>query len=144
MANLAAPTSIESNFIQYGIYAVNTVTGGGSYLHLETNYGVPSSNVMVMVEAVGYCYGTAKPIRFAWNSYTYAYAIGNAANTNYNGASSDGIYYGNSGYLCLRAYLPGQHYTCLILNSYMVAGNGAQQVTSIRRSSQNSTSGTYY
>lgn len=144
MANLAAPTSIENNFIQYGIYAVNTVSGGGAYLHLETNLGIPSSNIMVMVEAVGYCYATAKPIRFAWNSYTYAYAIGNVANTSYNGASADGIYYGNSGYLCLRAYLPGQHYACLILNAYMVAGNGYQQVVSIRRSSQNSTSGTYY
>ena len=129
---------------QYGIYAVNTTSGGGAYLHFETNLGVPSSNVMVMVEAIGYCYGTAKPIRFAWNSYTYAYAIGNVANTNYNGASSDGIYYGSSGYLCLRAYLPGQHYACLILNAYMVAGNGYQQVVSIRRCSQNSNSGSYY
>lgn len=144
MANLKAPTSIESNFAQYGIYSVNTVTGGGAYLHMETNITTPASYAMVMVEAVGYCYATAKPIRCAWNSYTYSYEIGNVANTNYNGISADGIYFGNAGYLVLRAYLSGQHFACLILNSYMVAGNGAQTVVSIRRSSQNSTSGVYY
>jgi hypothetical protein len=143
MANLTSPTNIESGMQQYGIYTVNTVTGGGAYLHIELT--VPNqSYAMIMVEAVGYSYGTAKPIRFAWNSYTYSYCIGNVANTNYNGASSDGVYYGSAGYLVLRAYLPGQHYTCLQLNAYPTAGNGAQTIIGVRRSSQNSNSGSYY
>lgn len=144
MANLTAPTNIENGMHQYGIYAVNTVSGGGSYLHIETNITQPSSNVMMMIEAVGYCYSTAKPIRCAWNFYSYAYAIGNAANTNYNGAASDGIYYTSAGYVALRAYLPGQHYACFILNAYPVAGNGAGTIVSIRRSSQNNVSAAYY
>ena len=143
MANLAAPTSIESNFAQYGIYSVNTVSGGGAYLHIETSLA-NQSYVMMMIEAVGYCYATAKPIRCAWNHYGYSYFIGNTANTNYNGASADGGYYGSSGYYCIRAYLPGQHFACFIFNAYAVAGNGYQTPISVRRSSQNSTSGTYY
>ena len=143
MANLSSSTHIEGGMQQYAFYAVNTVSGGGSYLHIETslaNY----SYVMMMVEAVGYCYSTSKPIRCAWNHYGYAYFIGNTANTNYNGASADGGYYGASGYYCLRAYLPGQHYACFIFNAYPTAGNGAQTAISVRRSSQNNTSGAYY
>lgn len=128
---------------QYGIYSVNTVASGGAYLHFETS--VPNSSyAMMMVEAVGYCYSTSKPIRCAWNFYSYLYFIGNVANTNYNGASSDGGYFGGAGYVCLRAYLPGQHYACMILNAYPTAGNGTQTIIGIRRSSQNGTSGGYY
>lgn len=145
MANLAAPTSIENNFAQYGIFAMNTVNGGGSYIHLETNLTHPSSNIMFMIEAVGYSYGHVQPIRCAWAGYTYAYNIGTGANSNYTGLNAaTGTYYGNSGYLVLLGYLPAQHYACFTLNAYMVAGNGAQQVVSIRRASQNSNSGTYY
>jgi hypothetical protein len=144
MANLAAPTSIESNFIQYGIFAVNTVTGGGAYLHMETNIGTPSSYEMYLIEAVGYSYAVAKPIRCAWFGYTYLYNISGVENTSYNGIEAVAAYDGGAGYLVLRAYLAGQHYNCFTLNAYMVAGNGYQQVVSIRRSSQNSTSGAYY
>ena len=143
MANLAASTYVENGMQQYAVYAVNTVTGGGSYLHFETN--IPNqSYIMMMVEAVGYCYATAKPIRCAWNFYSYSYAIGNVANTSYDGASAEGIYFGNAGYVCLRAYLPGQHFACFILNAYPTAGNGAGTGLSIRRSSQNNNSGVYY
>lgn len=143
MANLQSSTNIENGMQQYGIFAVNTVSGGGSYLHIETSL-TNQSYVMMMIEAVGYCYGTAKPIRCAWNHYGYSYFIGNVANTNYNGASADGGYYGASGYYCIRVYLPGQHYTCLNLNAYPVAGNGAGTTISVRRSSQNNNSGAYY
>lgn len=143
MANLSTSTNIESGMQQYGIYSVNTVASGGAYLHFETS--VPNSSyAMMMVEAVGYCYSTAKPIRCAWNFYSYSYFIGNVANTNYNGAASDGGYFGNAGYVCIRAYLPGQHFACMILNAYPTAGNGAQTIIGIRRSSQNGTSGVYY
>jgi hypothetical protein len=144
MANLAAATNVENGMQQYAFFSVNTVSGGGAYLHMETNITQPSSNVMIMIEAVGYCYSTAKPIRCAWNFYSYSYYIGNAINTNYNGAASDGGYYTAAGYVCIRAYLPGQHYACFILNAYPTAGNGAGTIVSIRRSSQNNTSGNYY
>jgi hypothetical protein len=144
MANLLNSTSIESGMHRYAFYAVNTYSGGGSYLHMETDIAQPSSNVMMMIEAVGYCYSTAKPIRCAWNFYSYAYHIGNSNNTTYDGASADGSYYTSAGYVCIRAYLPGSHYACFILNAYPTAGNGYQQPVSIRRSSQNNTSGAYY
>lgn len=143
MANLSAHTSLESNLAQYGIYAVNTVSGGGSYLHLETS--IPNNSyIMLMIEAVGYCYSTAKPIRCAWNHYGYSYFIGNSQNTSYDGALADGSYYGSAGYYCIRVYLPGQHYACLNFNAYTTAGNGYQQYVGINRASQNSTSGVYY
>jgi hypothetical protein len=143
MANLLSATNIENGMQQYGIYAVNTASGGGSYLHFETS--VPNSSYsMIMIEAVGYSYASAKPIRCAWNFYSYAYFIGNVANTNYNGISADGGYFGGGGYVCIRAYLPSQHFNCIILNSYPTAGNGTGTIVSIRRSSQNNTSGGYY
>jgi hypothetical protein len=145
MANLSSNTYLESGMHQYGIFTLNNTNGAnGTYIHMETNITQPSSNIMVMIEAVGYNYGTSLPIRCAWNFYSYAYVIGNVNNSSYTGLSADGVYYATSGYVAIRAYASNLHYCGFTLNAYQVAGNGYQQPISIRRASQNTTSGTYY
>jgi hypothetical protein len=111
---------------------------------METNITQPSSNLMILVEAVGYNYGTSLPVRCAWRFYSYAYAIGGGNNGAYTGMSADGIYYTSAGYVAIRAYTSGPYYLGFTLNAYTTAGNGAGTVVSIRRVSQNSTSGAYY
>lgn len=145
MANLSSNTYLESGMHQYGIFQfMDGVSGGGNYIHMETNITQPSSNVMVMIEAVGYCYGRALPIRCSWNFYSYAYIISNVNNSSYTGLNADGVYYASSGYVVIRAYATDLYYCGFTLNAYQVAGNGYQQPISIRRASQNTTSGGYY
>jgi hypothetical protein len=144
MAKLKQSTFIESGFQQLGIFQFSNGAASGNYIHMETNITHPSSNVMLMLEAVGYCYGASNPVRCSWNCYSYEYIISNVNNTSYTGMSADGVYYGNSGYVVIRAYTSSPYYLGFTLNAYMVAGNGAQVPMSIRRVSQNSTSGVYY
>jgi hypothetical protein len=145
MANLSSSTYLESGMHQYGIFQfMDGISGGGNYIHMETNITQPSSNIMCMIEAVGYCYGRALPIRCAWNFYSYQYIISNTNNSSYTGMNADGVYYASSGYVAIRAYASDLYYCGFTLNSYMVAGNGYQYPVSIRRVSQNSTSGAYY
>jgi hypothetical protein len=145
MAKLNVPTFIESGMQQYGVFSfANATSSGGSYIHMETSITQPSSNVMMMLEAVGYNYGVSAPVRCAWNFYSYSYAVGNINNSNYTGMTADGIYYTSAGYVAIRAYTSSPHYLGFTLNAYPTAGNGAQTSISIRRVSQNSTAGSYY
>ena len=144
MSRLSQSTNLESGYQQLGIFQFSNGAPSGNYIHMETNITHPSSNIMFMLEAVGYCYGTSNPVRCSWNCYSYAYIISNTNNTNYTGMSADGVYYGSAGYVVIRAYTSSPYYLGFTLNSYMVAGNGAQQPMSIRRVSQNSTSGVFY
>jgi hypothetical protein len=145
MANLTAPTFIESGMQQYGVFQFsNASSGGGSYIHMETSIPQPSSNVMMMLEAVGYNYGASANVRCAWNFYSYDYAIGNVNNSNYTGLQADGVYFTSAGYVAIRAYTASPYYLGFTLNAYPTAGNGTQASISIRRVSQNSTSGAYY
>ena len=144
MANLSAPTSIESRMQQYGVFSFSNGSSSGNYIHMETSITAPSSYVMMMLEAVGYNYGASAPVRCAWNFYTYDYTIGNVNNSNYTGMNADGVYASSAGYMCIRAYTASPYYLGFTLNAYPTAGNGAQTLISIRRVSQNSTAGSYY
>jgi hypothetical protein len=144
MANLAAPTSIESRMHQYGVFSFADGSSSGNYIHMETSITAPSSYIMMMLEAVGYNYGASAPVRCAWNFYSYDYAIGNVNNSNYTGLQADGVYFTSAGYVAIRAYTASPYYLGFTLNAYPTAGNGAQQPISIRRVSQNSTSGAFY
>jgi hypothetical protein len=110
---------------------------------METSITQPSSNIMMMVEAVGYNYGGSNPIRCSWVFYSYQYVIGAMA-TAYSGMNADGVYYTSAGYVAIRAYAASPYYIGFTLNAYPTAGNGTGQPLSIRRVSQNSTSGAYY
>jgi hypothetical protein len=144
MANLSSYTFIESGMQQYGVFLFSNGSSSGNYIHMETSITAPSSYVMMMLEAVGYNYGASNPIRCAWNFYTYLYTIGNVNNSNYTGLTADGVYATSAGYMCIRAYTASPYYLGFTLNAYPTAGNGAQTSISIRRVSQNSTSGAYY
>jgi hypothetical protein len=143
MANLAAPTSIYDNKIQWGLFQFSNGSSSGNYIHMETSITQPSSNIMMMLEAVGYNYGGSNPIRCSWVFYSYSSVIG-ATNTAYSGMNADGVYYTSAGYVAIRAYAASPYYIGFTLNAYPTAGNGGGTVISIRRSSQNSTSGAYY
>jgi hypothetical protein len=144
MANLAAPTSIYDNKIQFGFFQFSNASSSGNYIHMETSITQPSSNIMMMIEAVGYNYGAGNPVRCAWRFYSYAYVIGGGNNSSYTGMSADGVYYTGAGYVAIRAYTSSPYYLGFTLNAYPTAGNGGGTVVTIRRVSQNSTSGAYY
>jgi hypothetical protein len=143
MANLSASTGIDSNKTQLGIFQFSNGSDSGNYIHMETTITQPSSNVMMMLEAVGYNYGGGNPIRCSWNFYSYAYPIGNT-NNGYAGMNADGIYYTSAGYVAIRAYAGSPYYIGFTLNAYPTAGNGTGQPIGIRRVSQNSNGGSYY
>jgi len=144
MANLAAATKIESGMQQYGVFSFSNGSSSGNYIHMETSIPAPSTYVMMMLEAVGYNYGASANVRCAWNFYSYDYVIGNVNNSNYTGLQADGVYFTSAGYVAIRAYTASPYYLGFTLNAYPTAGNGAQTLISIRRVSQNSTSGAYY
>jgi len=144
MANLSAATGIYDKKIQWGIFQFSNGSSSGNYIHMETSITQPSSNIMMMIEAVGYCYGASNPIRCAWRFYSYASVIGGGNNSSYTGMSADGVYYTSAGYVAIRAYTSSPYYLGFTLNAYPTAGNGTGQPVSIRRVSQNSTSGAYY
>jgi len=144
MANLASATNIYGGRIQLGFFQFSNGSSSGNYIHMETNITQPSSNVMMMIEAVGYCYGASNPVRCAWRFYSYAYVIGGGNNSGYTGMSADGVYYTGAGYVAIRAYTASPYYLGFTLNAYPTAGNGTGAIVSIRRVSQNSTSGAYY
>jgi hypothetical protein len=147
MANLKSGTGIypeNGGYLQqYNIFSVaNLSSGGGGYIHMKTN--VPhQSYVMIMIEAVGYNYGTAAPLRCAWNIYSYTYQIGNVQNTAYNGMSAHSIYISSDNYYVIVGYASSLYYCGFTLNAYNTAGNGYGFITSIQSSVQTGSS-TYY
>jgi hypothetical protein len=148
MANLNSITGIYpdgSGYLQqYNIFSVaNLSSGGGSYIHMKTNVTHPSSNLMIMLEAVGYNYGTAAPIRCAWNFYSYAYQISNVQTSAYNGMSAHSIYISSDNYYVIVGYASSLYYCGFTINTYNTAGNGYGHPTTITASVQSSSS-TYY
>jgi len=145
--NIADRLRIDDGMYQlniYGIYNLGDVSVG-RYIHIETDITQPSSNVMMMIEAVGFNYATGANIRCAWNFYSYSYAVGNTANnSSYPGLTADGIYYTSAGYVAIRGYAASLAYCGFSLNAYPTAGNGARYTVNVRRVSQNSNAGSYY
>ena len=148
MANLAGNTGIYpdgSGYLQqYGIFSVaNLSASGGQYIHMKTNISHPSSNLMIMIEAVGYNYGVAAQIRCAWNFYSYAYQISNVQTSGYNGLTANNIYISSDNKYVIVGYASSLYYCGFTLNVYNTAGNGYGYPTSITASVQTDSS-TYY
>lgn len=148
MANLLGTTGIypsgEGYLIRYGIFnAANLSNTAGSYFHMKTNIGAPSTNKMIMLEAVGYNYGAAAPIRCSWNFYSYAYVIGNTQTSTYNGMTAHSIYVSSDNKYVIVGYASSLYYCGFTLNSYNTAGNGYGNQTTITASVQTTTA-TYY
>jgi hypothetical protein len=145
MANLQG-TGIypENGYLeQLGIYNVaNLSSGGGQYYHMKLNITHQSYN-MIMIEAVGYNYGTSAPLRCAWNFYCYDYFFGNVQNSAYDGLTAHSHYVAADNKIVIVAYASSLYYCGFTLNAYNTAGNGYGTITSVVSAVQTSAA-TYY
>ena len=148
MAVLLGPINIYPNsswhLQQRNFYWFNTTSGSPSYIHFKTNLG-GGIDTMYMIEAIGYNYGAASPVRCAWGfQWSYGVARNIGLQNQYSGMNADGVYASSDGYLCIRAYAGGHYYNGFILNAYATRTDTTHYQVSITASSQNSTSGNYY
>lgn len=142
MANFLSNTK-PANGVQLGIYTTR-VYGGDNYFHYKTN--LTMSNVMCMIEAVGYSYGANAAIRSSWCFYPYSGTnsiINDGLSNTYGGLTAHGIYKSADGYVVIRAYCPS-YYSGWVLNAYTVNPGGYNSSVSISASVQTSNSGNYY
>ena len=146
MANVKGSTGIypeNSGYLQqYSIFNVANLSSSGTYIHMKTN--IPhQSGLMIMIEAVGYNYGTAAPIRCAWNMYSYTYQISNVQNSAYNGMSAYSIYISSDNYYVIVGYASSMYYCGFTLNAYNSAGTGIGFITQITSAAQTSSTSYY-
>lgn len=146
MANLQSSTGIypeNGGYLQqYSIFNVANLSSSGQYIHMKTN--VPhQSYLMIMIEAVGYNYGTAAPIRCSWNFYTYDYFFGEKQTSVYNGLTAHSHYISSDNKVVIVGYASSLYYCGFTLNAYNTAGAGFGYNTSIISSIQTS-SASYY
>lgn len=150
MAKLASNTRVRppttSGYMsQYQIYHQRLYTDNGNlYYHFKTN--MTMTNIMFMIEAIGYAYAVGTPIRCCWTGYAYSptndiYRY--SGHTAYTGLTPNGVYKSSDGYVCLRAQ-GYDYYVGFVFNSYMVAPGGYGMDVQITASAFNSTSGNYY
>jgi hypothetical protein len=146
--NINGQLNIDSGMNQLAFFSIAGLgdsTTTGQYLHMETSITAPSSNVMMAIEAVGYNYGLGKNIRCAWHFYSYSSPLAGYSNpTSYGGLTAYNFYYSAAGYAVIVAQATQLAYAGFTLNAYPTAGNGTRTAISIRRVSQNTTSGNYY
>lgn len=157
MGILQTPTYIRpyngnAYFQQRRIYTFNTTSGSPQYIHFKTNIGGASGYAMYMMEAVGYNYGLALPIRCAWGFYLYSpvstYATGYLTQiglkNQYGGLNADGVYMSSDFYVCIRAYAASNYYNGFTLNAYATRTDATSQNVTILSVIQTSNSGNYY
>jgi hypothetical protein len=108
--------------IQYGIYNYRQALEDQSnrHLHFKTNVQ-RGQNQMIMIEAVGYNYGTGQPIRCSWAWYSYGVdnLLYNVALHNlYNGLVPNAVYHSTDNFVCFSAGLKNLYFTGMVLNAY--------------------------
>lgn len=146
MANVKGSTGIypeNGGYLQqYSIFNVANLSSSGSYIHMKTN--IPhQSGLMIMIEAVGYNYGTAAPIRCSWNMYSYTYQISNVQNSAYNGMNAYSVYISSDNYYVIVGYAASMYYCGFTLNAYNSAGTGIGFITQITSAAQTSSTSYY-
>jgi hypothetical protein len=145
MAFLSYPISMYPDnggyAVQRSLYKAFTSDGSVTYIHFKTN--VPNvSYIMTMIEAVGYNYGMARPIRCAWGFYSYDYLIASVRDTAYTGLSANGVYRSSDGYICIRGYASGgSYFNGFVLYGYQTAGAGRGYAVQITAASYGTNSG---
>lgn len=125
---LNAPLNIGDGgggYQQRSVASYLNTAGSLTYIHIKTTLPQQSYS-MPMFEIIGYNYVLSKPIRLAFNIYTYSYLISNYQNTAYNGLTGSGVYISTDGYVCLRMYASDIYYCGFTVDVHAVAGNGAQ------------------
>lgn len=141
MAKLLPNTS--STGVQYGFYYQGAAYDGSpTYWHYKTNIAL-ATYIMVMIEAIGYSYGSDKPIRSAWNFYSYDYLAQASTQNMYSGLLADGVYVSSDGYICIRAN-GAPYFSGWIFNAYTLNPAGFGAKVTFTAASRNANSGNYY
>jgi hypothetical protein len=148
MANLSTPVSIYPNsswhLQQRNFYWFNTGSGSPLYIHFKTNLG-GGIDTMYMIEAIGYNYGNANPVRCGWGfQWSYGVVRNVGLQKEYNGLDPNAVYASSDGYLCFSAVSNTHYYNGFILNAYATRTDQTHYAVSITAVNQNSTSGNYY
>jgi len=127
--------------VQYDIWQ-GRYYGGDTYWHYKTNMPV-SSWQMMMVEAVGYSYGSNLAIRCAWAwhvSYGGLYHV--ALQDYYGGLNANRVYVSSDGYVVFVAY-GASYYSGWTLNAYSLNPTGTFDL-GITAVAQTGSSSNYY
>lgn len=133
---------------QKGIYTATIYSDFTlAYVHLKTNISTATSEAIWMMEAVGYSYAGAAPIRCAWNFYAYN-ALNNVIQIGtenvYTGLTAHGVYKSSDNFVVLRGYKASNfYYDGFVLNAYWTFGYGKNDV-GISAMAVNNTSGAHY
>lgn len=149
MANLKAPVGIYPYYSWYlqqrNIYNFNTTGSSPTYVHMKTDIYAPGNDSMWMLEAVGYNYGAAAPIRCAWGFYVYSNNLYQTTLSNiYSGINAHGIYKSSDNYICIRAQSGTLYYAGFTLNAYACRLDTTHQKVSITAAVQSDNGGSYY
>lgn len=149
MANLIAPLNVfPSNggyLTQYVAGHCQTQDGTATKVHIKLNIPKPSgAGPMVMIEAVGFAYGSAQAIRSCWTFYAYLnslYSV-NVGNV-YPGMNAEAVYYSTDNFVCLRGGISG-YFSGFVLNAYVNAGDGPGTPVTVQASAWNTNAGNFY
>lgn len=132
--------------VHRSLHKAFTSDASAAYAQFKTNVPV-ASYIMTTIEAVGYSYGTAEPIRCAWGFYTYGtyIATSSLSTSEYTGLVPKSVYTSADGYVCIIGSTPGGYpgglYYCgFVLNGYQTAGYGRGFALQITASSYGTTS----
>lgn len=138
--------SKSSRRMKYGVARLTTTDGSKSYWHVKTN--APMSNIMIMLEFVGYAYGAGSNVRAA--ACTYAYSSSDNVINNfyrqasgYTGLTTEAWYKSSDGYATLRCSAANYFMGCVV-NAYTVAPAGSNFDLQIQAIAQNTDSGAFY
>ena len=136
MGNFLASTKFQAG-VKMAFYR-DRYYGGNSYFHYKTN--ITMSNIMIMIEALGYAYGAGQAIRSAVCFYAYAgtgSVISIGTGNVYGGMTMQGAYTSTDGYACFYTYSPS-YYSGWVFNAYTLNPTGYDYNVTITNVTQTS------
>ena len=130
---------------QYVAGHCQTQDGTATKVHIKLNLPKTSLySAMVMIEAVGFAYGSAQAIRSSWCFYQYLSTLYSVnVNNVYPGMNAEAVYYSTDNFVCLRGGLSG-YFSGFVLNAYVNAGDGAGIPISVQAQAWNTNAGNFY
>jgi hypothetical protein len=140
--NVSVSGSLTKNsYATDGFYSF-MCTSGGSYVHMKTNMSM--INIMFMIEAKGYNYGSVQTISSQWSGYTYSgtNSVINISVSNAGAAAlANNVYTSSDKYAVIVAYLPSTYYSGFVLNQVCANPTGAGfqiSITAVTQTGSNS------
>ena len=158
MANFAQSTQIGNNMLN-GVYETSGTMQLGianyresqelrtlRYLHFKTN--VPKGgNQMIRIDATGYDYAGARPIRCSWAWYSYnvdGNLYGVALQNMYLGMIPNAVYHSADNFVCISASARDLYYLGVTLDACAVNSSGLAFQVAITASGTTTTAGNFY